>query len=287
MDSVARRKNATRETTNTLKAWLYEHRKNPYPTKGEKIMLAIITKMTLTQVSTWFANARRRLKKENKMTWEPRNRPAEEEDKTRTNDEDDEDDDDVGPQSDERDRAPNQISNKNGVTRTPYPTSASSRYESSNADLSREPTDAHSLPKYAEKYHNSSPEVTQKYLSPEKYHCVPTHPDTSRSPFHGGHMFGSSTSPKPKIWSLAQTAAQSELLEASRYYGGDGSYFGPTDSFIPQSKYHASSGNEVTHKYHSPSQQQGQWSPAGQALNLAAPDERKSPYDTEYRAQSM
>ncbi|XP_041375865.1 homeobox protein caupolican-like isoform X2 [Gigantopelta aegis] len=68
------RKNATRENTNTLKAWLYEHRKNPYPTKGEKIMLAIITKMTLTQVSTWFANARRRLKKENKMTWSPRNR---------------------------------------------------------------------------------------------------------------------------------------------------------------------------------------------------------------------
>lgn len=54
MDSAARRKNATRETTNTLKAWLYEHRKNPYPTKGEKIMLAIITKMTLTQVSMIF-----------------------------------------------------------------------------------------------------------------------------------------------------------------------------------------------------------------------------------------
>ncbi|KAL4234021.1 Cinnamoyl-CoA reductase 1 [Mactra antiquata] len=63
----ARRKNATRETTSALKAWLYEHRKNPYPTKGEKIMLAIITRMTLTQVSTWFANARRRLKKESKM----------------------------------------------------------------------------------------------------------------------------------------------------------------------------------------------------------------------------
>lgn len=73
----ARRKNATRETTSTLKAWLYEHRKNPYPTKGEKIMLAIMTKMTLTQVSTWFANARRRLKKENKMTWSPRNRCGE------------------------------------------------------------------------------------------------------------------------------------------------------------------------------------------------------------------
>ncbi|DAA17762.1 iroquois-class homeodomain protein IRX-4 isoform X1 [Bos taurus] len=78
MDSGTRRKNATRETTSTLKAWLQEHRKNPYPTKGEKIMLAIITKMTLTQVSTWFANARRRLKKENKMTWPPRNKCADE-----------------------------------------------------------------------------------------------------------------------------------------------------------------------------------------------------------------
>ncbi|NP_001090204.1 iroquois-class homeodomain protein irx-4-A [Xenopus laevis] len=78
MDGSSRRKNATRETTSTLKAWLQEHRKNPYPTKGEKIMLAIITKMTLTQVSTWFANARRRLKKENKMTWPPRNKCSDE-----------------------------------------------------------------------------------------------------------------------------------------------------------------------------------------------------------------
>ncbi|XP_057646116.1 iroquois-class homeodomain protein IRX-4 [Chionomys nivalis] len=78
VDSGTRRKNATRETTSTLKAWLQEHRKNPYPTKGEKIMLAIITKMTLTQVSTWFANARRRLKKENKMTWPPRNKCSDE-----------------------------------------------------------------------------------------------------------------------------------------------------------------------------------------------------------------
>ncbi|MGH0125155.1 UNVERIFIED_CONTAM: hypothetical protein FKN15_021713 [Acipenser sinensis] len=73
----ARPKNATRESTSTLKAWLNEHRKNPYPTKGEKIMLAIITKMTLTQVSTWFANARRRLKKENKVTWGARDKDDE------------------------------------------------------------------------------------------------------------------------------------------------------------------------------------------------------------------
>ena len=79
LNDPAYRKNATRDATATLKAWLNEHRKNPYPTKGEKIMLAIITKMTLTQVSTWFANARRRLKKENKMTWTPRNRSEDEE----------------------------------------------------------------------------------------------------------------------------------------------------------------------------------------------------------------
>ncbi|MCP9260452.1 hypothetical protein DINM_003803 [Dirofilaria immitis] len=61
-----RRKNATRETTAPLKSWLNEHRKNPYPTKAEKIMLALLTKMTLTQ--------------ENKMTWSPRNRPGEDDD---------------------------------------------------------------------------------------------------------------------------------------------------------------------------------------------------------------
>ncbi|CAL1538529.1 unnamed protein product, partial [Lymnaea stagnalis] len=104
INSAARRKNATRENTNTLKAWLYEHRKNPYPTKGEKIMLAIITKMTLTQVSTWFANARRRLKKENKMTWSPRNKPgdnddADDDDSKDKGDNDDSDEDNAGGKS--------------------------------------------------------------------------------------------------------------------------------------------------------------------------------------------
>lgn len=53
-------------------------------------MLAIITKMTLTQVSTWFANARRRLKKENKMTWEPKNR-VDDDDANILDDDDDDD----------------------------------------------------------------------------------------------------------------------------------------------------------------------------------------------------
>lgn len=99
----ARRKNATRETTSVLKAWLNEHKKNPYPTKGEKIMLAIITKMTLTQVSTWFANARRRLKKENKMTWEPKNR-VDDDDANIVDDDDEDDDDDDDHDHDRKNR---------------------------------------------------------------------------------------------------------------------------------------------------------------------------------------
>merc|ERR1712012_1346845 len=95
------RKNVTRESTATLKAWLNEHKKNPYPTKGEKIMLAIITKMTLTQVSTWFANARRRLKKENKMTWEPKNK-LDDEDVDVSDDDDKDRDDDKNDETDPR-----------------------------------------------------------------------------------------------------------------------------------------------------------------------------------------
>ncbi|XP_013883399.1 iroquois homeobox 7 [Austrofundulus limnaeus] len=78
---------ATRESTCALKTWLSEHLKNPYPTKGEKIMLAIITKMSLTQVSTWFANARRRLKKENRLSWASRPK-SDEEDEEGDSDED-------------------------------------------------------------------------------------------------------------------------------------------------------------------------------------------------------
>ncbi|CAM9553033.1 unnamed protein product [Bubo scandiacus] len=63
---------AARESTGALKAWLARHPRNPYPSKGEKVMLAVVSRMSLTQVSTWFANARRRLKKENKAGWASR-----------------------------------------------------------------------------------------------------------------------------------------------------------------------------------------------------------------------
>ena len=40
------------------------------------------------KVSTWFANARRRLKKENKMTWVPKNRPENDDDENSDKDAD-------------------------------------------------------------------------------------------------------------------------------------------------------------------------------------------------------
>lgn len=49
---AGRRKNATREVTQPLKDWLKQHHKNPYPTKAEKTVLAIVTGMTMTQV--WY-----------------------------------------------------------------------------------------------------------------------------------------------------------------------------------------------------------------------------------------
>ncbi|CAD5208991.1 unnamed protein product [Bursaphelenchus xylophilus] len=80
MMDPSRRKNATREATKPLKQWLNAHRTNPYPNKGDKMMLTMMTGMTMTQVSTWFANARRRLKKEGKQSWSPRNGRPDDED---------------------------------------------------------------------------------------------------------------------------------------------------------------------------------------------------------------
>lgn len=97
---------ATRESTSALKAWLSEHLKNPYPTKGEKIMLAIVTKMSLTQVSTWFANARRRLKKENRVSWASKGKSDEEDEEDDAESEEEgslkkctEDEDEIDPQT--------------------------------------------------------------------------------------------------------------------------------------------------------------------------------------------
>ncbi|XP_058457847.1 homeobox protein araucan-like isoform X2 [Malaya genurostris] len=192
-DLAARRKNATRESTATLKAWLNEHKKNPYPTKGEKIMLAIITKMTLTQVSTWFANARRRLKKENKMTWEPKNKT--------------DDDDDAMVSDDEKDK------------------------DDMDPDKSRDHKDMHHHVKAEHEKDEDDDDLTDDERKPENLMGHPGHLGQHHPYYHhtmlGGHHHHSGLkseldhpknqtgsdcgvpipASKPKIWSLADTAA--------------------------------------------------------------------------------
>ncbi|KAE8378476.1 hypothetical protein BDV26DRAFT_281011 [Aspergillus bertholletiae] len=48
---------------NILKQWLDLHSHRPYPTKGEKVSLVEQTGLSIAQVSTWFTNARRRLRR--------------------------------------------------------------------------------------------------------------------------------------------------------------------------------------------------------------------------------
>ncbi len=113
---------ATRESTSALKAWLSEHLKNPYPTKGEKIMLAIVTKMSLTQVSTWFANARRRLKKENRVSWASKGKSDEEDEEEEGESEEEgslrkgtEDEDEIDPQTVDDDDEEDDVAVSNSV----------------------------------------------------------------------------------------------------------------------------------------------------------------------------
>ncbi|XP_031634565.1 homeobox protein araucan isoform X2 [Contarinia nasturtii] len=185
----ARRKNATRETTSVLKAWLSEHKKNPYPTKGEKIMLAIITKMTLTQVSTWFANARRRLKKENKMTWEPKNR-VDDDDANVVDDDDDDDDDDENEQD--------------GKSRNDLKDSGT---------VSSEEGDMNKMQRLNESRPGStSPDIRSSGAGNYPlYHPAGLY---YRQPVDMKHTSGGSTNhslnSKPRIWSLADMASKEE-----------------------------------------------------------------------------
>ncbi|XP_070695074.1 iroquois homeobox 7 [Pempheris klunzingeri] len=174
---------ATRESTGALKAWLNEHLKNPYPTKGEKIMLAIITKMSLTQVSTWFANARRRLKKENRVSWASRGK-SDEEDEEQDGESDDDDSSLQKCHLDERDVAveshtdrANTAEQVEGELDSPAPVDARLETQPSSGQEDREL----SLGKKVDK---SDSDHTPSALE-SKENIV---------------------SQKPKIWSLAETA---------------------------------------------------------------------------------
>jgi len=61
-----KRQNFSREITNVLSQWLFTHCDHPYPSEHEKSVLCSLTGLSLSQVSGWFINARRRkLKKMN------------------------------------------------------------------------------------------------------------------------------------------------------------------------------------------------------------------------------
>ncbi|CAF99498.1 unnamed protein product, partial [Tetraodon nigroviridis] len=200
-DGASRRKNATRETTSTLKAWLQEHQKNPYPTKGEKIMLAIITRMTLTQVSTWFANARRRLKKENKVTWSPRagkssdDRGCEEDsddaEKETSNDKDIPDQQCTDLQSDLEDF---DLLESDGSDCEPRP-----QFFSEEGGASKVTPLSHG--------HVTETLTKKDGLSPECPKLTPVHQQNSSFYPSPGLQ---NAEPKPKIWSIAQTAVSLE-----------------------------------------------------------------------------
>ncbi|WEW61725.1 homeodomain super [Emydomyces testavorans] len=55
-----RRGNLPKPTTDILRAWFYEHLDHPYPSEQDKQMFMTRTGLSISQISNWFINARRR-----------------------------------------------------------------------------------------------------------------------------------------------------------------------------------------------------------------------------------
>ncbi|CAF4306356.1 unnamed protein product [Rotaria socialis] len=56
-----------KNSTGPLKHWLFEHQHHPYPNETDKQELMEKTKMSLSQITVWFTNARVKMRKENKL----------------------------------------------------------------------------------------------------------------------------------------------------------------------------------------------------------------------------
>ncbi|CAF1176155.1 unnamed protein product [Adineta ricciae] len=56
-----------KNSTGPLKQWLFEHQQHPYPNETDKQELMEKTKMSLSQITVWFTNARVKMRKENKL----------------------------------------------------------------------------------------------------------------------------------------------------------------------------------------------------------------------------
>ncbi|KAK5797969.1 hypothetical protein VI817_004260 [Penicillium citrinum] len=55
-----RRGNLPKPVTDILRAWFHEHLDHPYPSEEDKQMFMTRTGLTISQISNWFINARRR-----------------------------------------------------------------------------------------------------------------------------------------------------------------------------------------------------------------------------------
>ncbi|KAL3475631.1 homeobox KN domain-containing protein [Aspergillus californicus] len=62
MDSKNKRRrgNLPKPVTDILRAWFHEHLDHPYPSEEDKQMFMTRTGLTISQISNWFINARRR-----------------------------------------------------------------------------------------------------------------------------------------------------------------------------------------------------------------------------------
>ncbi|KAL5358975.1 homeobox KN domain-containing protein [Aspergillus floccosus] len=58
--SKRRRGNLPKPVTDILRAWFHEHLDHPYPSEEDKQMFMTRTGLTISQISNWFINARRR-----------------------------------------------------------------------------------------------------------------------------------------------------------------------------------------------------------------------------------
>ncbi|KAI8041817.1 hypothetical protein M5D96_006086 [Drosophila gunungcola] len=293
-DLAARRKNATRESTATLKAWLSEHKKNPYPTKGEKIMLAIITKMTLTQVSTWFANARRRLKKENKMTWEPKNKTEDDDDGMMSDDEKEKESGDGGKLSTEAfdpgnqlikselgkaekevdsdqkldlDREPHNLVAMRGLA--PYTTPPGAHPMHAAYSSYAQSHNTHTHPHSQQLHHQQQQQLQQHQQQQQQQHQQQQQQQQMEQPYYHPSGYGQEEAgdfaaqknplsrdcgipvpaSKPKIWSVADTAACKTPPPTAAYLGQN--FYPPSSSSAEQQQQH-----QLHH--HPPQQQQQQ-----------------------------
>ncbi|CAI7646445.1 unnamed protein product [Penicillium crustosum] len=59
--TMRRRGNLPKPITDILRTWLYEHLDHPYPSEEDKQMFMTRTGLSISQISNWFINARRRL----------------------------------------------------------------------------------------------------------------------------------------------------------------------------------------------------------------------------------